>query len=219
MPEHQRYEPAFCAQECGGTFRKRTPVALPPPVSHYFTTAEALAISSSHCRRCPRRCHAKWNTANVLCVIRLTVVTDSEGVKHPMHAQIHAAGAVLLDHLPQAVWEVADVFWPHGSVVVLVHAIVFIGHKREILEPSVRIFIANSSAIEQTRHLKCRCAERGMPGGVGRKRRRKILGLARYCIWTTCKTGTSSWGCAANRKRSGIGNESTHCRSGTRRMT
>ena len=33
--------------------------------------------------------------------------------------------------------------------------------------------------------------------------------------WTICKTGVRSSGCAANRKRSGIGNESTHCRTGT----
>ncbi len=37
--------------------------------------------------------------------------------------------------------------------------------------------------------------------------------------WTICKTGTSRSGCVANSKRSGIGNESTHCRTGTRRDT
>ena len=37
--------------------------------------------------------------------------------------------------------------------------------------------------------------------------------------WIICKTGVRSSGCAANSKRSGIGNESTHCRTGTRGMT
>lgn len=37
--------------------------------------------------------------------------------------------------------------------------------------------------------------------------------------WTICNTGASRWGWAANRTRSGIGNESTHCRTGTRGMT
>jgi hypothetical protein len=32
--------------------------------------------------------------------------------------------------------------------------------------------------------------------------------------WTIRKTGASSWGWAANSKRSGIGNESTHCAPG-----
>ncbi len=31
--------------------------------------------------------------------------------------------------------------------------------------------------------------------------------------WTILKTGASSWGCVANSKRSGIGNESTHWRT------
>ena len=33
------------------------------------------------------------------------------------------------------------------------------------------------------------------------------------------KTGVSNSGCAANSTRSGMGNETTHCRTGTRGMT
>ncbi len=36
---------------------------------------------------------------------------------------------------------------------------------------------------------------------------------------TTCKTGESRWGWLANRYRSGIGNDNTHWRTGTRGMT
>jgi len=43
--------------------------------------------------------------------------------------------------------------------------------------------------------------------------------LIRYVAmtrWTICNTGASSWRCEANRKRSGIGKEITHWRTGTR---
>jgi len=38
-------------------------------------------------------------------------------------------------------------------------------------------------------------------------------------IRAICKTGASSSGCVANSKRSGIGNENTHWRTGTGGMT
>ena len=37
--------------------------------------------------------------------------------------------------------------------------------------------------------------------------------------WTTCSTGVTSSGCAASSKRSAIGRDSTHCRTGTCGMT
>ncbi len=118
------------------------------------------------------------NTAHEAVSVKVASTVSGKTVEHPVYAEVDAADAVLHDHSPQTIREIAGVLRAHCALVVHVYAIKFFRDQSQPVEQVVGMGISNRNTVEQPCHVQRSCPERGVARWISREGRSEIF-LAR----------------------------------------